>query len=261
VTIALLYALALAVWIVWYFRLREGLSRWPPQLVALVLLAGGMVVFVQVELAPFHEVWAGLLIALSLALRRPGRWADAVAVALIAMLVRETAALFVLIMATTALIDGQRREALSWTGALAIFAVVIALHARAVAGVVRPDDPTSPGWQGLLGFGYFVKVMTISTALHLAPDWLAGPLLALSLFGWASWRDPLAARSLATLAAYAVLLGTFGRTDTFYWGLLVAPLALLGLAFAPDGLRDLFAAALDRRRVIVKKRATGGRVA
>ncbi len=31
-----------------------------------------------------------------------------------------------------------------------------------------------------------------------------------------------------------LLLSLFGRPDTFYWGLLVAPLLLVGLAFVPD---------------------------
>ena len=54
-------------------------------------------------------------------------------------------------------------------------------------------------------------------------------------------------------ALYAALLGVAGRVDTFYWGLLVAPVLLVGLAFVPDALRDLLAAALDKRRITVKR--------
>jgi hypothetical protein len=252
----LLYALAAGVMLAWFLRLGDGLAGWRPRVIALFLLAAGLAAFVQAELAPFHEVWAGLLVALSLAMWRPGRWVDAAAVALVAMLVRETAALYALVMVGAAMVDGRRREALGWAAALAVFAVAVALHAHAVSLVVRPDDLHSPGWAGLLGPGFFVRAISVSTALHLAPDWIAALLLGLSLFGWASWRDPLAARALATLLAYAMLLSLFGRVDTFYWGLLAAPLSLLGLGFAPDGLRDLIAAALDRRRVIVTKRVT-----
>jgi len=35
--------------------------------------------------------------------------------------------------------------------------------------------------------------------------------------------------------------------------LMVAPLSLIGLAFVPDALRDLFRQALDRRRITVTK--------
>ena len=70
--IALLYALAAGVMLAWFARLRPAFARPPPLILAMVLLAGGMGAFVQSELASFHEVWAGLLIALSLALRRSG---------------------------------------------------------------------------------------------------------------------------------------------------------------------------------------------
>ena len=83
--------------------------------------------------------------------------------------------------------------------------------------------------------------------------WLAALLVCLSLFGWASWDHPLALRMLATLGAYAALLAMFARLDTFYWGLMVAPVLLVGLAFAPDGLRDLWRQLLDRRTIRVQR--------
>lgn len=252
-TLALLWTLALGVFLAWYARLAPAFVRMPPRLVALALLAGGMMAFVQPDLVAFHEIWAGLLIALSLALRRPGRWVEAAAFALAAMLIRETAALYVAVMLGMALLEGQRREALGWAATLAVLAVAVAAHAHAVAAVVHPLDPASPGWAGMLGFGFFVKTMTLSTALALFPAWLAAPLVVLALFGWASWRDPLALRVIATLVAYALLLSLFGRADTFYWGLLVAPVLLVGLAFALDGGRQLAAAALDRRRITVTR--------
>ena len=249
----LLYLLAAATVIAWQVRLRQAFARAPPRWIAIALLLGGMAAFVQGELAAFHEVWAGLLVALSLAARRPGRWVEAVALALAAMLIRETAALYVAVMAVLALAEGQRREALGWVVAALVFAIVVVLHAHAVSLVVRPWDPASPGWSGMLGFGFFVKTMTLSTALALAPQWLAALLVALALFGWAAWDSALGLRVLATLCAYALLLGVAGRTDTFYWGLMVAPTLLVGLAFAPDGVRDLLAAARGGRRITVTR--------
>ncbi|MBX9797373.1 hypothetical protein [Sphingomonas sp.] len=250
---ALLYTLCLGVILAWAVRLREGVARALPWVAGLLLLLAGMTANLQVELAGFHEIWAGLLIALSLALYRPDQWRDAVAFALMAMLLRETAALYVLIMAALAWMSGARREALGWAAALGVFALVIMAHAWAVSRVVTITDPASPGWSGLLGPGFFVRTMTMSTALAAAPLWLGAMLVGLALFGWASWRDPLALRVLAVLAGYAVLISLFGRADTFYWGLMAAPLLPLGLVFAPDGLRDLAAAAMDRRRITVTR--------
>jgi hypothetical protein len=249
----LLYALALAVFVAWYRRLAPVFSRPPPLLIAMALLAAGMMAFIQAELAPFHEIWAGMFVALSLAVRRPGAWLPAAAFGLVAVLIRETAAPYLALMAVMAWIDGQHREAIGWGIAITILGVVLTLHAHAVAQVVHPLDPQSPGWAGMLGFGFFIRTMTVSTALALMPLWLAAPLIGLSLVGWAAWRDPLGLRMVLLLAGYALVLSIFGRLDTFYWGLLVAPAMLVGLAFIPDGVRDLVAAAQDTRRITVTR--------
>ncbi len=251
--VVLLYILAAAVAVAWYARLAGAFTRVPPRVVAMALLGGGLLVFLQSDLLAFHEVWAGLFIALSLAVYRPGSWLPSVAFGLAAALIRETAGLYLVLMAVLAFVGGQRRETIGWLVAGGILALVLAAHAHAVAEVVRPLDPASPGWSGRLGFGFFVRTMTLSTALALAPLWLAAPLVGLSLFGWAAWRDPLGLRVLVLLVAYAAVLSVFGRLDTFYWGLLVAPLLLVGLAFVPDGVRDLLAAVLDTRRITVKR--------
>ena len=251
--VAMLFALAAAVGLAWGTRLGAALPRAPQRIAAAILLLGSMLAFVQPGLVAFHEIWAGLLVALSLALRRPGRWMEAVAFGLAAMLIRETAALYVLVMAVFAWVEGDRREAFGWAAALALFAAALAAHAHAVAGVTGPLDPASPGWAGLLGFGFFVKALTLATALQLFPLWLGALLVGLALFGWASWDDPRALRMFAILAAYAAAIGIFARLDTFYWGLIVAPVLLVGLAFAPAGLNDLLRQALDRRRITIRR--------
>ena len=237
----------------WAKKLRETLPGTIPRVAAGILLLGSLLTFVQSDLVAFHEIWAGPLIAWSLALRRPGHWVEAVAIALAAMLIRETAALYVVIMAIFAWREGERRETLGWGVALALFGAALGVHAYAVAGVTGPMDPSSPGWAGLLGFGFFVKSLTLATALQLFPL-AAGALLAgLALFGWASWDDPLALRMIAILTAYAVAIGLFARLDTFYWGLMVAPVFLLGLVFVPDALRELVRQSLDKRRITVTR--------
>ena len=256
VVLTCLYLLAFAVFLAWAIRLGRALNRRPPVIVALALLSGGMIAFVQPDLVAFHEIWAGLFIALGLALRRPGRWIEAVALGLVAMLIRETAALYVAVMCAAAWWEGERREAIVWAATVVVLAVVVAAHAHAVAAVVRPLDPHSPGWSGLLGPGFFVLTLSISTVLKLASLWLAALLVALALVGWAGWRDPLAARALAVFIVYGALLALFGRPDTFYWGLMVAPTFLIGLAFAPDAVRDLIARAGHRRRITVTRIAS-----
>ncbi|MBO9711510.1 hypothetical protein [Sphingomonas sp.] len=235
----LLWLLAFVTALAWALRLAAALPRLAPRLVTSLLIAGSMLAFIQPGLVAFHEVWAGLLVALSLAIRRPGHWVEAVAIGLAAMLIRETATLYAVVMALAAWREGERREAWGWGAALLLFAAMLGFHAWAVAGVTGPNDPASPGWMGLQGYGLFVKAVTLATALQLLPLAAAAPLVALAMFGWASWRDPLGTRMFGLLTAYALAIGLFARLDTFYWGLMPAPIFLAGLAFVPDGLRDL----------------------
>lgn len=252
---ALLLLLAMATGVAWAFRLAPALPRIGPRLLAAALMLGSMLAFVQPDLSALHELWAGLLIAWSLALRRPGRWIEAAALALAAMLIRETAALYGLVMLALAWAEGERREALGWAAALVLFATALAAHAHGVAGVTGPVDASSPGWAGLLGPGFFVRAITLSTALQLLPLAIAAPIVALALIGWAGWRDSLALRTAAMLLAYATAIALFARADNFYWALIAAPMFLVGLVFVPDALRDLFraAAALDKPRIRVTR--------
>lgn len=252
-SLALLWLLGIGVALAWWARLRTALTRPAALVTAAILFAGGMVAFVQVELIAFHEIWAALLVALALALRTRERWLAPVAIALVAMLVRETAALFVIVMGVLALLEGRRREASGWLGALLVFAVALGAHAYGVAQVTGPLDPASPGWTGLLGFGFFARSVAAATALAALPIALAAPLVALTLFGWACWRDPLGLRAATVFAGYALALALFARPDTFYWGLMVAPVFLIGLVFVPDGLRDLALSLRRRSRVRVRR--------
>ncbi len=249
----LLLLLVFSVALTWAARLRPALPRIAPIIAFSILLLGSLLAFFQAELAAFHEIWAGLLVAWSLGLRRPGRWVEAVAIALAAMLIRETAALYVVIMAIFAWLEGERRETIGWGVTLGLFAVALGIHAYAVSGVTGPLDPASPGWAGLQGFGLFVKSITLATALQLMPLWAGALLVGLALLGWAAWDNPLGLRMIAILAAYAAVIGIFARLDTFYWGLMVAPVFLVGLVFVPDALRDLVRQSLDKRRITVTR--------
>lgn len=254
VTTALLYALAAATLAAWWRRLGDMLNNRAPRIVAAALLACGAMVSLRYDLQAFHELWAGLLIALSLALWRTNRWVEPVAIALCAMAIRETAALYAVVMLGCAVFSGRRREVMGWSAALGIFALLIVLHSHAWSRVVMPEDSAGPGWGALLGPGFLAKTIADETALAALPMVLAAPLVALALAGWAALDSPFAARAGLSLAAYAGLIAMFCRPDTPYWGLMIAPISLVGLAFIPDALRDLMRAALDNRRIIVTRR-------
>lgn len=251
VSILLLLALATGTAAAWAARLGGALVGIAPRAVLVLLLAASMLAFFQPGLALFHEVWAGLFVALSLALRRPGRALEAIALGLAAMLIRETAALYALVMLAFAWRENRRAEAMGWCMALLLFAGALALHAHAVRGVTGPLDLRSAGWAAFNGPGFFVRALVTSTALQSLPLALGAGFVGLALVGWASWDDPLGLRMFALLVAYGTALSVFARLDNFYWALLVSPPALAGLVFAPDALSDLWHRALDRRRITV----------
>lgn len=252
-SILLLIALAAATGLAWTRRIGGWFERGPPRIAALFLLAGGMVAFVQPSLVQFHDLWAGLLIAWSLAIRREDRWIEAVALALCAMLIRETAALYALAMLAAAMFEGRRREALGWMAILLVFVAILLLHARAVGMIAGPLDRVSPGWVGLHGPGLFASAMARSTVLTILPWWLGGPLAMLALIGWTAAPGALGGRAALTFGGYMLAIALFARPDSFYWALAAAPPYLIGLAFLPDAARDLARALLDRRRVRVQR--------
>ena len=230
--------LALAVLLMWWRRLEPHLPFWPLA-IALVLLVGGTATLVEPVTGLFHESWAALLMALMIALRRPGQAGWAIVAGGLALLIRETALPMILAMGGLALLERRWREALGWGAAVAIFAVALLVHAEMVASVVRPDDLPSPGWNALLGLRFALNAFAMVSSATALPQLLASMVIILSLFGWASVRTGWALRATLLLVGYGAMLALFARADTFYWALLVAPLSLVGLVFVPRAIADL----------------------
>lgn len=251
ILLASFWIIAMLALLAWWDRFGEAFVRPVPRLLATLLVGCGGALIVAPELVLFHEAWAALLITLGLARWRPGRWVESVALLLAATLIRETAVLAPVIMGALALAERRRSEALAWAGAIAVLAVVLVVHAQAVAAFTQPFDPASEGWGDLGGFGFFAKAVSASSALGLAPAPFAAALVVLALAGWAAWDDPLALRVLAILVAYALVIATLARTDTYYWAFLIAPLLPAGLAMAPDAVASLWSRAIDRRRITI----------
>ncbi len=250
---ALLYLLTAAVGGAWYARLRPALKTRAARAMAAAVVFAGLAPLLRPSFAPMPELWAGLAVALSLAVRRPDRHIDAVAFGLAAAVLCETAALYPIVMLCFALAEHRRREALGWAAVLIVVAVVLAAHAHAVAQVVRPLDDRLFDWARWTGAGTALSAATSVTAFAWLPSWLAAAIIGLALFGWWTWRDPVATRVCATIILTAVLIAVFGREDTAHWALLVTPVLLTGLVFVPDGLRDLIHAARDSRRITVTR--------
>jgi hypothetical protein len=238
----ILYMLVLATLLAWRQRLRSQFGDPGRRNIALGLLLAGIMAAFWREFIVLHELWAGILLALAFALHRPGKWLPSVAVAACALMIRELALPFVLLMTAFATCDRRWREAATLAAIIALFGVAMILHARHVAAVVTAVDLASPGWASFGGWQSFVRTMQMPGALRAFPDWVGSIAVILSLFGWLSWRSRSGLFATLLFAGYGLFFASLGRPDNFYWGFVVVPTFLIGLAFLPQAFADLHAA-------------------
>ena len=211
---------------------------------ALVLGATGLASACTPSAAYMHEVWAGILILLSLALRRADRWVLSIGAGVLACFFREIALPYLCVMAACALWERRYAETAGWSAAIALFGAVFALHLGLAGAQHRPGDLSSPGWLSLGGLSFLIATARNNALFVLAPTWVVAAGLAGSALGYVGCHDRWVGRCGLTLLAYMALFAVVGRPDNDYWGLLYAPLPALGLALAPAALRDLLARAM-----------------
>ncbi len=238
VMISAVWLLCAGLMLAWWMRLRP-LLPFPLLAAFTVLVAGGLGGLLQPVTGLFHESWVALLLPLMIAIHRPERWWPSVIVGGAALMIRELALPMVVAMGGLALIEKRWREAAAWALVVTLFGIYMTLHAQWVAEVVRASDPASQGWSRMLGLQFALKSLAKVTFGIQLTDALAGALLILSLFGWASVKTSWALRVAIQLAGYGTALALFARADTFYWALIAAPLSFAGLIFLPKAFSDL----------------------
>ena len=232
--------------VAWHYRLRD-VPGGPGRLrFIMLLLVIGAVSGLKPQYLALHEVWAGMLIALSLGLYRKKRWWWAVLAGALALFVRELALPFVLLTGALALLRGNRGEALAWGGVLVAFGIGLAVHLSLVSDYITDADPASPGWLALRGLGGWTANIVLSSPLHMLPGWLAAPLALTPVIGWAGWRTKFGETGLLLCLGYGVAFMIAGRDNNFYWALIVMPIWWVGLAFTPRALASLWNSARGR---------------
>ena len=205
----------------------------------------------------FHDTWAGVLMALALALRQPGRYGASMVAALAAVLFRELALALIVLMAVCAAYERQWREMVGWGAVLLVAVVGIGLHAAALLPLRHPADLSSQGWGGLGGWSYAVAAVRETSGIGLLPLAAEFVVVPLSLFGWLSWKSPVALRVSGMLLGYLLALMIFARPENFYWALMIAPLLLGGLGLAPAALFALVKRCRPLARGIAKRPSMG----
>jgi hypothetical protein len=237
--------LGACVW-AWWRRLGEEPGGPPRQRIGAALMLMGGSLGLNRYYFVLHELWAGMLLALAFALHRPGRWGAALAVAALALAIREHALPFVLLMGAMAAWRRDWREAAAWGALVLAFLAVMAWHLSLIAPQVLPSDPASPDWLVLRGLSGWLGNVVLSSNLRFLPHAIAGPLVLLMVLGWAGWKSPAGATGTLLYLGYGLAFMLAGRANNFYWGAVVAPAMFVGLAFVPMALASLVRSARGR---------------
>jgi hypothetical protein len=188
-----------------------------------------------------HEVWAGVLIALSLVAAGRGWFAASLAAGAAALLVREIALPFVCLALGEAALRGRRRQVLAWAGVIGAFAVSLAFHAAAVSGLgAEGTHAGAVSWLRFGGWLFVLKTAMMDAWLIAAPPVVTAIVLPLALLGLAGWREAPGPQAAATVLTYVAAYLVVGQPFNHLWGFLYVGPALVGLAFAPAALRDLW---------------------
>lgn len=231
----------------WVLALPEPLSATERAAAGFAMAAGGSMVTNQGLLA-LHEYWAGILMALALALQVGWRrhWWLALIPAAAALAVRELALPFVLLSLAFALWERNWREAAAWAALVAAFALLMGWQASHVLPQVRPTDLHSQGWNAMQGLSGFLKAVVFTSVLQPLPLGVALLGAFLPIVGWGALDGRAGAFALLMFTGYAVMIGTFSRADTFYWGGVMLPAWFVGYALLPRALWQLGRAIMAR---------------
>jgi hypothetical protein len=195
----------------------------------LALMSGGI-------FAVLHDIWAGVLVTAAIVLRRPERYAIAIACAVAAAALRELAWPVFGAMILAALYERRWGEARAWAVAGGAVLAYLGWHWWHVAQVTLPTDGRSAGWLRAQGWRWVVDIYANTGALSLLPRTLGFALVPLALFGWLAVEPALRRRVAIWLAGMTSVFLVLGRPDNFYWGALIGPLLPMGAALAPLAL-------------------------
>lgn len=239
--------LLVAVILAWLRALRPMVLRTEMLGAGILLYMAGMGLF-DPRALQFHELVAGALLGLALALYRPERWWPSLLAAALALAIRELALPFLLLWAAFAASERRWRQVLALALVIALFALGMVFHAQAVIAQVLPTDPLSPPWAGFNGPQLALLSLARLTPLLLLPEAVAAPIALLALLGWIGLGGRLGLFATLWFAGMGLALALFARTNNFYWVLVLLPAYAAGLAFVPRALAELVRSAIGRQK-------------
>lgn len=205
-----------------------------------ILLVGSLAWCFGAETVLFTELWAGVLIALSLAAFQSGLRYVGVTLGIIALFYRELALPYVASGVAFAVMRGRWREVAAWAAGLTAFLVFLLIHAAVIRSLLTEQDARlAAGWVRFGGVRFLLATAQTNVFLMPLPLWVTAVYLPLACTGLAGVLGDWGRRVGLAGAAYLVFFAVAGNPFNFYWGFISAPILAIGAASAPAVLRRL----------------------
>jgi hypothetical protein len=212
-----------------------------PAIAAFVWLIGALTWCVDGKSFLTQEVWAGMLVQLSVVSLGDGHRVRGVIAGVAALLIRELALPYVVLCFTMALWQRRWREALGWLIGLALYGAFTWYHVLHVRAHMPAEEPNYPSeWLAWGGMEFVLKTVRMNQLLILAHPAIRACYLPFAFLGLIGWRGETGLRILFTCLGYSMAFLALGQPFNDYWGILLAPVMAMGGALAPWAIRDLY---------------------
>jgi hypothetical protein len=201
---------------------------------------GAVATAFQPDAVAVPEVWAGVLITISLcAYYSEHRLAGAL-FALAALFCRELAAPYCVVCMALAVQRRHRTEAAVWCVGLIMYGAFFGWHATQVVAHQLPGDLAhEQSWLRWNGLQFTLETVGVNGWLGFLPRWAQVIYVTGALAGASS---PSAAPQVRwSVMAYFLLFMVAGQPFNYYWGFVTAPIWAFGAAHAVEGVCRLIA--------------------
>jgi hypothetical protein len=212
-----------------------------PRIAAGAIPSVGLTLYSVIGIVFFmHELWAGILISMSLFAYGKGWRTLSLTSGILSLFIRELAMPFVAIMFISSLIERKRGEAAIWLFGIVAFCVALFLHSLQVNEFIKNSGSLDfSQWFAFGGWNFVLATIHTQPFLIVCPPWFTAILAPTALIGFLRWRGPLGVRAGLTVMTYVLSFLIIGKSINAYWGLTYCNLVPLGLLYIPDVYRSL----------------------
>jgi hypothetical protein len=215
------------------------MARQPRAIAAtVVFMQSGVLMTIAVPAAlAMGEMWAGLLIGLSVCAYLRRRPMTGVIFGLLALFVRELSAPYCVVCTIVAVVNRRWREAAAWLCGASLYSVYYTWHFLQVRAHQLPSDLAQPSsWMEFGGLRFLLSAVQWHAWLLLTPIAASVLALLLVLAGICATKTPIHVR-LAS-AVYVLFFLIAGKSFNQYWGMMAWPTWAFACGYGVDAIRE-----------------------